>query len=1371
MKHPFQPDHRSRKNDAGKTDLGFWRSLIWTLGIGACGLGFPASLLANPSGPTVAAGQANIAGLGTAQVTIHQQTQQAIINWNQFNIGPHELTRFIQPSSSSIALNRIFDVNPSQIFGRLEANGSVILLNPNGILFGPNAQVNVNGLIASSLNLSNEQFLAGQYLFQGQIGNGLIKNEGQIQGGANGIYLLAPNVVNAGVITSPEGNVALGAGTTAYVSNRPDGHGLMVEVTAPAGEAKNLGRIFADGGHVSLAGYAVNQEGLIQANSVKETNGVIELVAQQELTLASGSRTVAKGNDSGQSSGGTIIALSDKATGTTRFEKGAVIDVSGGAQGGDGGFAEVSGSQVSLGGSFRGNAAPGYRGGKFLIDPVDWIVDDNALAAFNGSGASEIVFDASNNITVESAFDPGVNWQWTVPEGNGTLKFLAGNTIRFNDLFSGAVTIGDSNFNELFNPGDPSFAVTTPWDIVAIAKNDIIFGQVNRTGSFGGTAIDGGILMAAGGANISLEADRDISLVPLNQDGTPDVLAGRPGTISAIQGNVTLKAGRNLISPAAPNSFVFGFFTGGVRVEGKGNVSLHAAGGDWLGAKVKGENIGPGFLLTDGQATVEIPNGQIGTADQYATLIVGKIEPDVTSIPTSPGIEMNAGKSIYLGSVRDKGLMGELSQVFGSRQSTLTVDPANGIALTAQTGDIHLQPVSTGSGGDAIENIRSINPPYPSIFKAKALGGDIIVENDPKSSNKPLTFWPSSLGDITFEAQGDLLGNSGTQLVGTGKNAQGNRLITGAEGTIVGIVLGNQVFDRLQLVQLGKKESEIAFLLKEVLREEPVIATRTVRVLDSDLEAIKPEVENGNANAVADLLGKSAQVSSPGPPGSVSFMASTGNIERLFFDVPTFAFPKNILIEAGNDFRSFNMNLGVPIGAQATIKAGGDIDMTTVGSSSGINFVGEGTGRVEVKGNLDLSDSVGIQHRLTSGVSNLANQGGLLDIRVGGNLNMTKSRIVTWNGADILIHGILDPPPSDSPEFSTYFDGVGGTVNVGTNAPPSGFGGPTGILTVLGGNITIRSIGNVEVNRSRVAMFGGPSDPLEDNLLSITSKSGNINAGFGGKDELVEFVLTNQIKDDQGNVIDSEEFRFDVPGSGIFTFHPDDPFPIVFPKFDTPEITALKNEKIQHDFFGRNTAGLDAKIEALVKQREPVFDALFNDFINNTPIRAGDITLTARNDSETGSVVVPPAGIRGRRIEINSDNLDLQGGTISGLANINSASVTGQTAGSFAGSASGAVKASGDASGGTLAPLGGSTGTVTTGASSTAGSASTTAESAQQVQEDATQNAREEVQQAQARGVAQATNTGLAEAGTSLAVSRGVTIEVEVKEEKDKKQS
>src|SRR6185436_2354908 len=129
----------------------------------------------------------------------------------------------------------------------------------------------VSGLVASSLNMTDQSFLSGSYLFQGGTTAGPVTNAGTIETGPRGfVYLFAPNVKNSGVIKTPEGQIVLAAGTTAYLSNRPDGQGFLVEVKNLTGKAVNLKDLVSDGGKISIYGRVVNQEGLIQANSVRE---------------------------------------------------------------------------------------------------------------------------------------------------------------------------------------------------------------------------------------------------------------------------------------------------------------------------------------------------------------------------------------------------------------------------------------------------------------------------------------------------------------------------------------------------------------------------------------------------------------------------------------------------------------------------------------------------------------------------------------------------------------------------------------------------------------------------------------------------------------------------------------------------------------------------------------------------------------------------------------------------------------------------------------------------------------------------------------------------------------------------------------------
>ena len=159
---------------------------------------------ANPMGGTVVNGQASFATSGnTLTVT---NTPGTIINWQNFSIGANEITRFAQQSASSAVLNRVIANNPSNILGSLQSNGRVFLVNPSGIVFGQGATVNVAGLVATSLNMSNADFLAGRYNFTDVPGAQNISNAGNITAQNGGqIYLIAPNIENTGIVNAPIG--------------------------------------------------------------------------------------------------------------------------------------------------------------------------------------------------------------------------------------------------------------------------------------------------------------------------------------------------------------------------------------------------------------------------------------------------------------------------------------------------------------------------------------------------------------------------------------------------------------------------------------------------------------------------------------------------------------------------------------------------------------------------------------------------------------------------------------------------------------------------------------------------------------------------------------------------------------------------------------------------------------------------------------------------------------------------------------------------------------------------------------------------------------------------------------------------------------
>src|ERR1700722_8819780 len=168
---------------------------------------------AAPTGSTVVTGTATIQQAGTT-TTITQATNQAIINWNSFGIGANELVKFIQPSQLSVILNRVTGIDPSVILGSLQANGRIFLVNPNGIVFGQGSQVDVGGIMASTLNISNSDFLSGTYNFQQDPGATLsaITNQGSIHASNGGyVVLVAPLINNQGTIVANLGQISLGA--------------------------------------------------------------------------------------------------------------------------------------------------------------------------------------------------------------------------------------------------------------------------------------------------------------------------------------------------------------------------------------------------------------------------------------------------------------------------------------------------------------------------------------------------------------------------------------------------------------------------------------------------------------------------------------------------------------------------------------------------------------------------------------------------------------------------------------------------------------------------------------------------------------------------------------------------------------------------------------------------------------------------------------------------------------------------------------------------------------------------------------------------------------------------------------------------------
>lgn len=463
----------------------------------------PLAATANPTGGTVAVGAATITHHG-ATTTVTQGTDRAVINWNDFNIGAGELTRFVQPGPTSAVLNRVTGGNPTQIFGRLEGNGRVFVLNPNGVLVGAGGVVQTQGFIASTLNVADNDFMAGGELrFSGASGAG-VENLGRIDAGQGDAILIAHRVRNAGDIASTGGTAALGAGSDVLLAKEGDQR-LWVKFGVPnSGDTgvDHSGTINAVQAELKAAGgnvysLAVNSSGLVSARGVTERDGRIYLTSDGGNVEVSGKLEARSANDRGGEVyvgggyQGKEAAIANAANTTIKFsahldaggetdEGGRIVAwadghtrYAGALQTGRGGEAEVSGK-----GTLDFTGTVNTRGGRLLLDPTDIIIDNSNFAALIGNPllTGGVALSATNDITYNTS---------NPIQSNFTLSWDAGRDIIFAPTSAfGSMGAGNNVDFQLYAGRDVNFGTVAGLFFHAGGKALIRAGRdINMAGS------------------------------------------------------------------------------------------------------------------------------------------------------------------------------------------------------------------------------------------------------------------------------------------------------------------------------------------------------------------------------------------------------------------------------------------------------------------------------------------------------------------------------------------------------------------------------------------------------------------------------------------------------------------------------------------------------------------------------------------------------------------------------------------------------------------------------------------------------------------------------------------------------------------------
>jgi filamentous hemagglutinin family protein len=528
--------------------------------LGACGYS-----LANPTGGEVTGGAALISGEGTAAVTVTQTTDKLSLNWTSFNIDAGESVTFIQPDSSSIAVNRVTGTDASAIYGTLNANGQVFLLNPNGILFSKSARVNVGGIVASTLKITDSDFRSGNYAFGGE-STATVSNAGTIAATDGGyVVLLGRQVGNSGTITVGSGTVALAAGGQITLDFDGDGLlGLTVDRAALGALAQNSGTIIADGGAVyllsaaaadTLAGTVVNNSGVIRAQSVAEINGQIVLDGGTNGTVANSGTLDVSGKDNG-ATGGVVKVLGE----TVDLAAGTKINVSGDAGGGtaliggnyQGGGAErhAATTTVASGATINADAITTGDGGTVAVWSDETTTFAGTISAQGGSASGDggaietsskgtlkvidtagVSTTAANGATGEWLLDPE---NFTIGAGTGydmdvaTLKTALANsnvtittgansnTVTGAGIDSSEDTSGGAEAGDI--TVDAALSWSSDYDLTLAAYHDVIINAAISNSAGGGltlradnTGTGSGTVAFGGGGSVGL-ADGAASL-------------------------------------------------------------------------------------------------------------------------------------------------------------------------------------------------------------------------------------------------------------------------------------------------------------------------------------------------------------------------------------------------------------------------------------------------------------------------------------------------------------------------------------------------------------------------------------------------------------------------------------------------------------------------------------------------------------------------------------------------------------------------------------------------------------------------------------------------------------------------------------------
>ena len=749
------------------------------------------SATALPKGGSLGVGSAIISANG-AQMAINQTSDKASINWQSFNVGSAASVNINQPNASSVLLNRVVGNDPSQILGKLSANGQVILLNPNGILFGKDGSVTASAFTASTFGLSDNDFMAGYYKYSRNGSTASVVNQGTIQTAPGGfVVLIGATVSNEGKIIAPQGDVVLAAGeqvtlpqelTDTKPSTTPNtvsvrmSKRVRLEIDAAtintAVSNTNSGVIVTEGGQVLLQAAAlssavasVTQSGSIDTSAAQA--GAVTVLAENGLIKVDGA---IKANSNGDTNGalnrgGNIIIGRNEETGALA----KATDVSGAQLESNHGLVETSGDHLRT-----DNIT--VRANEWLLDPANINIVSDATADSNnwspaiGSGTTQPNASATtSNIrasTIKSQLDDGVSVTISTTN-NGTSASSDGN-----------ITVS-SAINKTAG-GDASLTLIADNGIDVNANIASTVGKLNLSFTANGNAATaanskGFTVGYTGGSGISIDGNGGTVVI---NGTTKNTLNGFPGRIgSTIYGSVkggavTINGTSNVASASDGIGILFQMGSYVEATTGALNIT-----GQVLGAGSTGRGVIVGNGGSSATPTFKASqNVSITGVAPTKSILIDTAGADITS--TNGSISLLGDNWLLLGSkfIVNSATGTTLRSTIGQVSSTSTIQNTGGITIDSATASTFSGAIS-GTGGLTISGPSTTTLSAANTFSGTTLisGGTLALTNVNALQGSTLNTGIASSQAVTFGVTGtntyNIGGLQGTKSLSIGSNS------------------------------------------------------------------------------------------------------------------------------------------------------------------------------------------------------------------------------------------------------------------------------------------------------------------------------------------------------------------------------------------------------------------------------------------------------------------------------------------------------------------------------------------------------------------------------------------------------------------------